>query len=157
MGDFSIVVEQSEEVVMVVYQRKLLGLLVVCLCLVGFSSVIENPVSAKNSGQPNGATIQAFWVNDVPAQDVRIIVKGWIGIYDEWGAIFDPNAIAAASPKFVGPGGYNATCGSSGGCIDEWDWTGNPRTTLLLPKRNWIWSNPDSKQPANYEANLFYN
>jgi len=60
---------------------------------------------------------------------------------------------------YLGPGGDGATCGSSSGCISNWNWWGDNLNKLLVPKNGWLLNDPlwgPRWQGSNYQARLWY-
>lgn len=86
------------------------------------------------------------------------------GIEPHYGAFFQ--GAWGRNQHYLGPGGDDATCSSSKGCIRYWDWWGPWSAVLLLPKKGWLWCqaccpyDPNCVarwRPENYLATLWIN
>ncbi|NOK61673.1 MAG: hypothetical protein GFH27_549313n81 [Chloroflexi bacterium AL-W] len=120
------------------------------------SGVFAQDSASPDFGNDGGPTPEGFWINNVKADKVKILY--WEDWQPHYGAIFSSASITrAAGQKYVGPGGNAATCASSAGCIDRWNWHGAPPVELLLPKGGWVvdWAFGERTNPDHYEANLF--
>lgn len=85
-----------------------------------------------------------------------IAVAFWTGPEPHFGAFFLGRW--GHNQHYLGPGGDAATCGSSAGCISNWNWWGADRNVLLLPKWGWLWTEPPwgpKWQPAHYQAQVW--
>lgn len=81
-----------------------------------------------------------------------------------YGAFF--NRANGYGQSYLGPGSYSITCGSSAGCISNWNWWPpfwGGANVLLLPKCGWLFPCPgyqivvyDQWQPYNYQASFPY-
>lgn len=97
---------------------------------------------------------QPQWWGTVTAS--YIAVAYWTGIEPHYGAFFPGRW--GHNQHDLGPGGDAATCGSSAGCISNWNWWGADQNVLLLPKWGWLWTEPPGGpkwQPANYQARVW--
>jgi len=98
---------------------------------------------AASPPQPTG-----FWAS-LRAYDLRVAY--WTGVEPHYGAFFQ--GAYGRDQHYLGPGGDNATCGSSSGCISFWNWWGTYYSVLLVPKGGWLWTEPPGGpkwQPSNY-------
>jgi len=86
----------------------------------------------------------------------KVDIAYWIGIEPHYGAFFSGSY--GYNQHYLGPGGDAATCGSSSGCISNWNWWGSYRNVLLVPKGGWLWAEPPwgpRWQGYNYQATLW--
>lgn len=86
----------------------------------------------------------------------KLDVAYWSGIEPHYGAFFSGSY--GYNQHYLGPGGDPATCGSSSGCIGNWNWWGDWLNVLLVPKGGWLWTElpGGSKwQGSNYQATLW--
>lgn len=83
----------------------------------------------------------------------------WQYIEPHYGATFSGQN--GYNPHFLGVGGDSATCGSSAGCIANWNWWGANYHVLLVPKNGWLsqqvpWVG-DRWKAWNYQATVWIN
>lgn len=97
------------------------------------------------------APLKGFW-NTTTAYKIEVAYSDW-GI-PHYGAFFSGSY--GYNQHFLGPGGDGTTNCCSGG-ITNWNWWGNARSVLLLPKRWLIGGYSGSWTISNYQATLYFN
>lgn len=131
---------------------KIFVLLLAALLLAGQGAF----VSAQEEGPPNRLTLEQpeIWMTTT-AYGLGVVF--WNPWYEpHYGAAF--NGSNGHSQHYLGPGGDSATCGSSAGCISNWNWWGSSLNVLLVPKSGWLWNSPcctPEWDHNNYQATLW--
>ncbi len=97
------------------------------------------------------------WYATATANDFK--VHHWDPWYEpHYGAYFAGSYVSSIT--FLGSGGNTATCGSSAGCIANWNWLDN-NSVLLVPKGNWLLAQVpwigDRWKAYNYQAEIWIN
>ena len=80
------------------------------------------------------------------------------GVEPHFAAFFNTGR-NGTNQHYLGPGGDDATCSSSAGCIRNWNWWGDNLSKLLVPKSGWLLNDPpwgSRWQGSNYQADLWY-
>lgn len=117
---------------------------------------IHVPVSAQNLDAPQGPGLQGWWMTITA---YKVSVAFWTGLEPHFAAFFTDGSRNCVNPHYLGPGGDPATCESSAGCIENWDWWGSNYNRLLLPKKKWLAEQPpwgDRWQGRNYQATCYF-
>lgn len=130
--------------------------LLVLVLLALTMSISPISVIAQKSPPPSPPQPMGFWATITA---YKVAVAYWIGIEPHYAAFFNGSATWAGNQHYLGPGGDAATCGSSSGCISNWDWWGSPATRLLVPKGGWLWEEPPwgpRWQGSNYQADCYF-
>lgn len=110
-----------------------LGILVAIVLLV--TSSVPAPAQVQRDVALGPAQPDGFWGT---AYNYTVSTAFWANGQPHYGAFF--NGGYGHNQHYVKENGDPTTCASSSGCIGNWNWWGNTKSVLLLPKSGWLFA-----------------
>lgn len=125
------------------WQRLLFVVVFVVMAVVAIT-----PGYAQDKGPGGAIEPQGWWAYNNPYKWEYPFEGGRWHVLGVW------SGSNGYGQEYTGPGGYDDTCSSNHGCIDNWTWWSlNPESKLGIPF-TWFWDpgKPERRIGSNYWA-----